>query len=104
MSDKSTVHIVSDNTCGDCHNSTGWSDAIMDHSSVSGTCESCHLSHKSTDHVDTASTCGDCHNQMARSYAIMDHSSVNGTCQSCHMSDKSTDHIVDQCKYMWRLS
>ena len=39
---KPQSHIPSSNQCGDCHLETTWLNARVDHSSVSGTCSSCH--------------------------------------------------------------
>ena len=74
LSDKTMDHIVSANTCGDCHDPSGWLNAVMDHTSVTGTCESCHLSDKTTGHIVSANTCGDCHDPSGwTEIAVMDH-------------------------------
>ena len=64
MSDKSTDHIDSDKYMRRLPQSNRPGQNVgIDHTSVNGTCQSCHLSDKSTDHMlTTASTCGDCHN------------------------------------------
>jgi hypothetical protein len=91
---KSATHISSLNSCNDCHGTLAWIPvAQMDHGSVIGTCDSCHV--KSSKHISTDGTCDSCHNSTAWSPVTqVDHTSVNGTCDSCHVSDKTATHIA----------
>ena len=83
VSDKSTTHILSSNTCNDCHGTSAWLPLTqMDHGTVSGACDSCHEGTIATDktatHISSSNTCDSCHSSSGWiPVAQMDHASVN---------------------------
>ena len=99
---KSKLHILSQNTCDNCHQSTSWSPAVTDHGVVIGTCYSCHdgshkagtttIETKSGQHVNTTSNCAACH--VTANWTVgpgrFDHAQSLGTCMSCHDGVKAT--------------
>jgi len=99
---KGPNHVQSSDSCDDCHSEFTWSNARMDHSSVTGTCLSCHNGVKATGktptHIASADTCGDCHMTVAWSPAGFDHSNISGNCYACHngttATGKPNNHIT----------
>ena len=92
---KTTNHIISGNTCDDCHTTNGWTPAVFDHNSVSpGTCTSCHngstATGKSANHIQTNAQCDACHSTRAWLPASFDHNNVTGSCSSCHNGTQAT--------------
>ena len=77
---KSATHIVSSNTCDDCHSTSAsaWSSVVqMDHGSVIGTCSSCHdgtiSTGKSATHITSSNMCDECNNTTGWVPATVDH-------------------------------
>ncbi len=93
-SKKPSHHIQSNENCGDCHTDKNWSSARMDHSSVTGSCLTCHNGTTATGkhalHVQSNNTCEDCHTSSAWIPARFDHSSVTATCSTCHNGTTAT--------------
>ena len=86
--DKNPRHVVSGNTCDDCHNTITWVGARYNHAGISGNCIRCHngviAEGKNPGHILSAPTCEDCHSTRRWEPARVDHASVIGTCFSCH--------------------
>ena len=94
------THIASTTNCSNCHNTTnkGFIPAIaVDHTQVTGTCNSCHdgahsistgpVLGKGAKHVMTTVLCESCHNTTNKGFIpsiAVDHTQVVGTCFSCH--------------------
>jgi hypothetical protein len=98
------------NVCEDCHVTTTWANARVDHSDVTGSCSSCHngtiAPGKPANHVPTTAECDACHSTLAWSPATFDHSQATGPCASCHNGTfapgKPVNHFVtsrncDEC-------
>jgi hypothetical protein len=85
---KSPTHIVSNNTCENCHTTFAWMPAHFDHRGVTATCASCHnglaAPGKPTRHIQTNQDCSACHGTIAWTPATFNHFGINATCQSCH--------------------
>jgi len=85
---KSPTHIVSNNTCENCHTTFAWMPAHFDHRGVTATCVSCHngaaAPGKPTRHIQTNQDCSACHGTIAWTPATFNHFGINATCQSCH--------------------
>jgi hypothetical protein len=85
---KPANHITTDNVCENCHTTTNWTSAVVDHADVSGTCSSCHngttATGKPANHIITTAECSDCHSTLAWTPASFDHSQASGPCASCH--------------------
>ena len=98
---KGPNHIASVDTCDDCHTEVNWSNARMDHMSVTGSCNTCHngiqATGKSANHIQSGNQCDQCHRTVAWLPASFDHSSAIGACYSCHngiiATGKSATHI-----------
>ena len=99
---KGPTHVQSADTCDDCHTEFSWTNARMDHSSVIGTCQSCHNGVKATGktptHIQSNDTCDDCHLTVAWAPAHFKHIGITGSCYSCHngttATGKSTSHVL----------
>ena len=99
---KNATHVLSSDNCDDCHTEVTWSYARMDHTSVIGTCQSCHngvkATGKTTNHVQSGDNCGDCHLTVAWVPARYDHSGITASCYSCHngtiATGKSSNHVL----------
>lgn len=105
---KPASHILSSESCGECHSTVAWSPADrFDHLQVRGSCASCHNNIQATgkplDHVASSDTCDTCHTTTAWVPARFDHLLVRGNCVSCHngvqATGKSANHIAssDNC-------
>ncbi len=98
---KNATHVQSGDTCDDCHTEFSWTPARMDHSAVTGTCQSCHngikAAGKTPNHVQSSDSCGDCHLTVAWSPAGFNHIGITGSCYSCHngtiATGKSSNHL-----------
>lgn len=83
---------------------TAKTDLSFDHSTVTGTCVSCHdgvsATGKSTDHIASTDQCDACHETGIWIPMTVDHTEVLGTCTSCHdgvvASGKSPNHPITQ--------
>ncbi|HED17373.1 MAG TPA: hypothetical protein ENI64_11245 [Gammaproteobacteria bacterium] len=99
---KSTSHILSSNTCDDCHTTVAWKPANVDHGSLTGSCSTCHngvqATGKNNTHIQSNNTCDDCHTTVAWKPANFDHNSITGSCFTCHngttATGKSVTHIT----------
>lgn len=98
---KHARHIVSSNTCDDCHTTFAWTGARMDHSTVTSTCKSCHNNSQApgmpASHFRTTTDCGECHGTLAWSPVRFDHSNtsfaltgqhLSVACEACHVKGK----------------
>lgn len=100
---KPASHIMSSESCGECHSTVAWSPADrFDHTQVRGTCASCHnniqATGKPTNHIASSDNCDTCHTTTAWTPARFDHASVTpGSCSTCHngvrATGKPTSHI-----------
>jgi hypothetical protein len=110
---KSGVHILTTNTCVNCHTTTNWLVVAnrVDHTAVTGTCFSCHdgshktasfnpISRKNPTHILTSNLCASCHTTTLWKPAVLplDHSQVFGTCFSCHDGTKATGRSAAHVK------
>ena len=100
---KNLRHILSTDTCSDCHNTSAWWPATtVNHSSVFGTCLNCHNNAtamgKPTNHLASSNFCEDCHNNHRWTPARYNHRDASGSCSSCHNNTnrpgKPNSHIV----------
>ena len=98
---KSTNHISSGTTCDDCHSTSVWSPANVDHGTVAGSCSTCHNGTtavgQSSGHFITSLPCDTCHRNTYWSPDIFSHSgsdypnhSVVINCTSCHNGNNSS--------------
>jgi Cytochrome c3/Cytochrome c7 and related cytochrome c len=106
---KGIGHVVSGNTCGDCHATTAWKPAGVDHTSLTlPACFTCHngtrASGKSGAHFATNNSCQLCHNVFPAKWTpapVFDHTAATNVtnCYACHngarppASAKSAKHI-----------
>jgi hypothetical protein len=106
---KPANHIPSSNNCENCHTTSAWTPANVNHDNVTGACFSCHngttATGKTPTHMATSNSCESCHNVVAWKPADrVDHTQVTGTCYSCHggaltistgtVTTKGTTHIA----------
>jgi hypothetical protein len=99
---KNRNHVLSNNSCSNCHTTVAWTPARFEHSGMSLACASCHDSVHTTGkpaaHVRTALACNTCHSTLAWLPVIFRHTGISGTCQSCHTgigaSGKPTGHMA----------
>jgi len=91
---KHARHIVSTNTCDDCHTTFAWTGARMDHSTVTSTCKSCHNNLQApgmpASHFRTTADCSECHGTLAWSPARVNHAILTGRCDACHNGRSAT--------------
>jgi hypothetical protein len=93
---KPASHILSNDSCGDCHTATAWRPvARFNHLNVIGTCASCHTGvqamGKTPNHMPTTADCGMCHSVTATFATTVfppNHIPVANTskCIDCHTS------------------
>ncbi len=109
---KTPTHIVTEEPCGICHNTTDFAltaRALFDHSLAgSATCQSCHngisARGKSPTHIHTSDNCAACHINSDWFSINFAHSEVDATTcakAGCHSSsDKGQNHILttDRCE------
>ena len=106
---KTPTHIASSNNCENCHTTSAWKPANVNHDNVTGTCQSCHngttATGKTPTHLATTDACGSCHAVVAwKPASKVDHTQVTGSCYSCHsgsvtistgtVTAKPANHIV----------
>jgi hypothetical protein len=96
---KTTNHIQSANTCGDCHTTLAWTPARFDHASITGSCSSCHngtsATGKGTGHFVTSLDCVECHSTTRWTPSTFTHTSGNyptghrpvSPCSACHIGN-----------------
>ncbi len=93
ISKLSSNHIKSSESCDNCHTEKRWTGARVDHSSINGSCNSCHNNQnargKSARHVASSNVCDDCHRTVAWRPARFSHSNVAQPCANCHNSIKA---------------
>jgi len=81
-------HIKSNESCDNCHTENRWGGARIDHSSINGSCYSCHNGRnaigKNPRHVSSSNLCDDCHRTVAWRPARFTHSNVTQPCATCH--------------------
>ena len=91
---KHAKHIVSDETCDNCHTTFSWDAATVDHSSVIGSCSTCHNGSrapgKHSKHMLTSAECDSCHGTVSWVPASFNHDNVTGRCESCHNGRDAT--------------
>jgi hypothetical protein len=86
--------LTTGNNCEDCHVTTGWVPATMDHTGITSGCGTCHdgagpgaaTTGKSPTHFNTSNTCEACHGSTT-SWAVavtMDHGETTAACATCH--------------------
>jgi Cytochrome c7 and related cytochrome c len=98
-----TAHIPSGDACTDCHVTTKWKPAKVDHAKVTQTCATCHNERfklgKTQNHPPTGSSCESCHSTMnwtSVTNLTFDHGQVSAPCATCHdgvrTAGKSVNH------------
>jgi len=88
-SSKPASHVATNGECSDCHITANWTVVtFMDHSSITGSCISCHngiqATGKTPTHISSNDQCDDCHTVTAWQPAVFDHAGISGNCISCH--------------------
>jgi predicted CXXCH cytochrome family protein len=89
-------HIPASTLCDNCHTTTAWIPATMNHSGLAGLCSACHSGTyvslnaqvKPATHVSTAAQCDTCH-RSTTSWATVTYShgpTATGQCDTCHGS------------------
>ena len=85
---KGAPHVAANNTCENCHTTSGWMPAQFDHSGITARCASCHNGVQAagapTRHIQSAEDCGACHGILSWASARFSHAGINSACQSCH--------------------
>ncbi|MBI3563415.1 MAG: hypothetical protein HY080_17060 [Gammaproteobacteria bacterium] len=85
---KSSNHIRSSDRCDDCHVDTAFKPARVDHSSVIGTCISCHdgrvATGKPVNHPPAGNNCESCHRTTTWATSGFNHEGITNNCGSCH--------------------
>jgi predicted CXXCH cytochrome family protein len=86
---KTPTHVVSDNSCQNCHTTVAWKPANFTHNGITGNCISCHngttATGRSLTHIASSNGCESCHSVVTwRPATRVNHSLVTGTCLSCH--------------------
>jgi len=98
---KNPGHVVSSDTCDDCHNTITWVGARYNHAGITGNCIRCHngtiAEGKNPGHILSLQTCEDCHNTSRWSSARVNHAAVIGTCFSCHNGSIAEGKNPDHC-------
>ena len=80
---KPANHVQTVGDCDDCHITANWKVvSFVDHSSLTGSCISCHNGVQATGkhptHVSSSDQCDDCHSTVAWLPAVYDHAGVVG--------------------------
>ncbi|MFQ5481602.1 MAG: cytochrome C, partial [Nitrospinaceae bacterium] len=87
--------------CDDCHTTSSFATARVDHSGITANCSSCHgvtAKGKNPTHIASANTCEDCHNTNTfKPVSRVDHASVRGSCSTCH------NNVIAKGKYPGHL-
>ena len=103
LTSKPVTHPRTTEVCAACHTEADWiAVAVVDHSQVQGSCQSCHdgtmASAKPPTHIQSHDACEDCHSTLAWVPAIFDHAGIMSGCSSCHdgfsATGKSPTHIT----------
>jgi len=98
-SGKPLDHVITSNHCDDCHTTFTWLEVRFEHSSVLGSCSSCHndiqAAGKPADHVVTTAECDMCHNTFSWHSIRFDHSRITAPCSSCHNGTDATGKPMD---------
>jgi Cytochrome c7 and related cytochrome c len=85
---KGATHIVSNDTCQNCHTTIAWMPARFDHQGVTASCAGCHngvqAAGKPAQHVQTPQNCGLCHGTITWAVATFSHLGIGAACSSCH--------------------
>ena len=91
---KPPAHIASPNACDDCHVTSNWTNVRFDHSSVTGSCASCHNGSTATGkpptHIPSNNICEDCHVTSTWTNVRFDHSATTAQCSTCHNNTTAT--------------
>jgi hypothetical protein len=101
-SPKPVSHIITTDTCDNCHRDTQWNDIKqVDHSQVFGSCTGCHnniSAEGKPPHILTNSQCDACHSNQSWTPATFDHSNITNGCIGCHdgttATGKNQQHIL----------
>lgn len=89
------LHINTTTQCLDCHTDSSWAEVTrVDHSSVMGSCASCHNGRtalgKNPGHIQSGEDCEQCHNTNTFGSAVFDHSAIAANCSTCHNGSTAT--------------
>ncbi|VAW94638.1 hypothetical protein MNBD_GAMMA22-2436, partial [hydrothermal vent metagenome] len=112
-SKKPSGHVRSTNSCDNCHIDKSWSNAQMDHNSITGSCVACHngslknAAIKKSTHIQSSDRCENCHSSRRWIPAQFFHTNIVSNCISCHIDPnaaktrgKSLNHVQsdNQCE------